>query len=379
MTNPTNAVATIDHARSFLLSPDVQKTLKDGMQKHMTPDRMCRLVLTAVQKSPKLVECFATPQGKRSVGLCMLTAAQIGLELDGRNAHLVPFKNKGGYMEAVFIPDFKGLINLAYNHPRVKDINVEVVYTNDVFVYRKGLNPVIEHTPTIDGEPGELRAVYAIATIDGTGKTFVVMSAREVDAVRRSSRGADQPDSPWNKWEASMWRKTACKQLCKIIPQSPELQRALAVEDEFEETGRTASSVTIDVKAEPEMKFSKQIATQAPPEQKVEEPGSASQSATDVDASTGNDATTAEKPNPKDSPQPAPAEPALATQLENFFRSEANAGFEDVKKTVLRLQPQLSPEWNVKSFAELTDQQLKNLWGGRRGTVREVRNDLKAK
>jgi len=367
------AVATIDHARQFLLSPEVQKSLKDGMQKHMTPDRMCRLVLTAVQKSPKLVECFATPQGKRSIGLSMLTAAQIGLEIDGRNAHLVPYKNKGGYMEAVLIPDYKGLVNLAFNHPRVKDINVEVVYTNDVFTYRKGLNPVIEHTPTIDGEPGELRAVYAIATIDGTGKTFVLLPAREVEAVRKSSRGADQPDSPWNKWEAEMWKKTACKRLCKIIPQSPELQRALAVEDEFEETGKVASSVTIDLqRVEPEVRFSKPT-SELPPEQAEPTSDSSAPSEPVVETPQPNKAVEKPKtPEGETKPGQTDREQTQAEKLEAYYRDTCQADFATVMAVMVKLQSSWS-EVTAKSFAELTEVQQKALWGGRPGISREIK------
>lgn len=382
MSNPNTAVATIDHARSFLLSPEVQKSLKDGMQKHMTADRMCRLVLTAVQKSPKLIECFATPQGKRSVGLCMLTAGQIGLELDGRHAHMVPFRNKGGYMESVFIPDYKGLIKLAFNHPKIRDINAECVYMNDHFTYRKGLNVVLEHEPTIDGDPGDLRAAYAIASLDGGGKTLVVLFRRDIDRIRASSRGADQPDSPWNKFESAMWLKSAVKQLSKIIPQSPELQKALAVEDEFEETGRTANSVTIDVNAEPEVRFQKKITTQAPPEQEIVEPGSAQDVAAETVAPETVTSPEPEKRTRKVKevhPETPTVEPSLAAQIEAFYRTEAGATFENVKATVLRLQPSWKDSLTATNYAELTEAQQKTLWNGRHGTVREVKKDLTPK
>ena len=60
-----------------------------ALPKHVTPDRLIRVALTAVQNTPKLLEC-----DRRSLLSAVMTCAQLGLEPDGvlGQAYLVPFR-----------------------------------------------------------------------------------------------------------------------------------------------------------------------------------------------------------------------------------------------------------------------------------------------
>ncbi len=417
----TMAVATIDTARKFLTSEGVQATLKHGLQGHMTADRMCRLVLTAIQKTPKLMQCFDSEPGKRSIGLCMLTAGQIGLEIDGRHAHIVPFKNKAGYMEAVFIADFKGLIKLAYNHPKVLSIWAEEVRVADQFTYRRGSNPMIEHVIPLDVARGDLLGAYACCELAGSkNAVFVVLNLEDIDRIKSSSRGADDSSSPWQTAPGEMMKKSALRALSKVIPQSAELQRALSTEDEFEDTGKVANSLTIDVHSEPEVKFARQSSTTATttPAQLVTEPGPVPE----PDPSGGGEpaqeqtATEAqgEKPaqprtrKPRQEPPPSQSETqstaateakaavatsaaptpvastgpmaggALHSEVEAIFREKCpGADFPAILKTMARLDNKWK-DCKAKSFAELPPRFLNDLRNGHAGLTREVNKDINA-
>lgn len=380
---PNTALVTVDAAKKFLTDPTTQAEINRGLSKHMTADRMCRLALTAVQKNPKLLECFATSAGKRSIALAMLTAGQIGLEIDGRHAHLVPFKNKAGYMEAVFMADYKGLIKLAHNHPNVLSIWADEVRKNDHFIFSRGTAPKIEHLISLDQDRGDLIGAYACCELrDSKMPVFVVLALTDIDRIKSSSRGANDDNSPWQTAPGEMFKKSALRQLSKVIPQSAELQKALSTEDEFEDTGRTASSLTIDVQPQPEVRFQKTIATEAPTEQQVAgATAGAEQEATQPEQQQET-STKEKRKNPSvDLPQTdaGEPEPSLAEQIAKFYSDETAgvAGFVQVMATMGRMKPSFIADEPAKTFAELSEAKQKSLWGGRHGLVRAVREDLK--
>lgn len=241
--NKTTAVTPFDSAKKILSDDNFKKQIALALPRHMTADRMLRVALTACLKQPKITEACSTSAGKASLCQAMLLASQLGLELDGRQAHLVPFKDKNLGMIVQFIPGYQGLIGLAYNHPKVKAIWADVVYEKDTFIHKKGLDRILEHVPADEDDRGELTHAYAVCEMEGGAKTFVCLTKRDVMKAKKSSRGSDSDYSPWNTFPEAMWAKTAIRNLCKFIPQSSELREALDVDDEN-------NPVTIDVKSE---------------------------------------------------------------------------------------------------------------------------------
>jgi hypothetical protein len=75
-----------------------------------------------------------------------LEAAQLGLEPDGRLAHLVPrWNNKKGHHECTLNIDYKGYVDLMFRGGFVRRIHADVVYEGDIFVYELG--EVKKHVP----------------------------------------------------------------------------------------------------------------------------------------------------------------------------------------------------------------------------------------
>ena len=81
--------------------------LELAMAEHMSSERLIRLALTAATHNPKLLDCT-----QESIGLSLLTASQLGIEPNGRDGHLVPYKTT-----CQFLPDYKGLVKLATGAP----------------------------------------------------------------------------------------------------------------------------------------------------------------------------------------------------------------------------------------------------------------------
>ncbi|HJA77567.1 MAG TPA: recombinase RecT [Candidatus Desulfovibrio gallistercoris] len=195
------------------------KAIQSCLPKHMTPERMCRIAVQTISKSKQLQRC--SPQ---SLVAAIVEASSLGLEIDVRGqAYLVPYRDT-----VTLIPGYKGLMDLAYRSGRVANIYAETVCENDEFSFRLGLSPTLEHTPNLENR-GDLRAVYAVARLKEADPVFVVLGKSEVEKVRKASKASG--DGPWKTWEEEMWKKTAIRRLCKYLPLSPEMQRAVAIDE----------------------------------------------------------------------------------------------------------------------------------------------------
>ena len=197
-----------------------------ALPKHMTPERMMRVCNTAISKTPALLDCEP-----RSLMGAIIQSSQLGLEPDGvlGHAYLIPFNNrKTGRVECQFIAGYKGLIELSRRSGQISTVYAHAVHANDEFRYTLGLDPTLIHKPT-SGEPGELIAVYAVCHLRDGGKQFEVLQRREIDAIRSQSKAGNS--GPWVTHYDEMAKKTALRRLCKLLPTSPELARAAALDE----------------------------------------------------------------------------------------------------------------------------------------------------
>jgi recombination protein RecT len=190
-----------------------------ALPKHLTPDRFMRVAATAIMKTPLLKECEQV-----SFINALLSLSQLGIEPDGRRAHLIPFKNnKRGVVECTLIIDYKGLVELAMRSGTVANIHADVVCENDVFVYDCG--EIKEHKINFRQPRGKVYAAYAMCKFkDGTVKAEV-MSLEEIGAIKdRSKAGSFGPwITDWNE----MAKKTVFRRLSKWLPLSPEYREIL--------------------------------------------------------------------------------------------------------------------------------------------------------
>lgn len=215
--------------RSFLMSDGVVNAIKLALPKHITPEKIIRVALTAAVKNPTLLEC--SPE---SVYLSILNLAQIGLIPDGRMAALVPFAR-----EAKAMPMYQGLVHLAYQSDRVASCTGCAVREKDYFEWERGTTEYLRYKPSEEPDAGPLTHAWAMVTMSNGGKPFVVLNRREVMAAKACSKTSRRSDSPWNnpETEPAMWAKTAFLRLSKWIPQSPDLIRAMELNDEAESYG----------------------------------------------------------------------------------------------------------------------------------------------
>lgn len=215
--------------KTLFEGPHVAKMLADALPKHLNSSRFARVFMGNFQRTPKLQEC--TPE---SLLLSMLQAASAGLETDGvlGQAYLIPYGK-----ECQLQLGYRGLMRLAMNSNVVADIDAQVVYEKDTFEYELGLEPTLKHKRHDEtDDAGALKYVYAVCRFKDGTKKFVVMNRREITQIKTKAQGTDRSDSPWKQWEPEMWKKSAIKRLCKMLPLSTADQRMIQAEDSIETT-----------------------------------------------------------------------------------------------------------------------------------------------
>tara|TARA_R110000764_G_scaffold29039_1_gene68251 strand:+ start:927 stop:1718 length:792 start_codon:yes stop_codon:yes gene_type:complete len=193
-----------------ILSSDIMKDqFAKAMPKHLDPDRFVRIAITALTKTPKLQECT-----QESVFKCLLDLSSLGIEPDGRRAHLIPYGK-----ECTLILDYKGIVELMRRSGDVSKIHADTVCENDVFEH--DLGHISKHTFDLKTDRGAMYAVYAQVTLKDGSTQSAIMSKAEVDGIRGRSKAGKF--GPWVSDYDEMAKKTAIRRVSKLVPFSPEV------------------------------------------------------------------------------------------------------------------------------------------------------------
>lgn len=193
------------------------------LPRHMTPDRMLKLVLVAVNRTPKLLQC-----SQESVIESVMRSAELGLDCSGTlgEAYLVPYGKT-----CQFIPGYKGLVKLARQSGELSRIEAEVVHEHDDFDYQKGSDFKLTFRPNFRGDRGDPIGAYALIEFKDGGMQADFMTTSEIEAIRNNSPGKNS--GPWKDHWDEMARKTVWRRLSKWAPLSYDLlNKAIEYSDE---------------------------------------------------------------------------------------------------------------------------------------------------
>lgn len=238
------------------LEPKLERVLP----KHLTPTRLTQVLSTMIYKAPDLQRCT-----KDSVILGIMTAAELGLDLapSSGEAYLVPYWNsKVGAKEAQFQPGYKGLVKLARQSGEIASLRAEVVREGEEFVYAFTPDLEFRHVPAL-GSTAEVVAAYAVAKLRNGEYQIAVLTVDEIEAIRRRSKAGK--DGPWVTDWIEMAKKTAIRRLCKLLPRSLELDRAIEADEvEYEQGPSVVVSRPPGVVARGSAALASRLASQAP-------------------------------------------------------------------------------------------------------------------
>lgn len=218
--------------RAELMGKPMTSQLQMALPPHVKVEQFQRVLITAIQQTPKLLNC-----DRRSLFGEAMKAAQLGLLTDGflGEAYLIAGWDGIAQMRV----GYKGLMKLARQSGEISNIYAEAVFKEDSFDYELGLNRTLRHKAFEGGPRGELTHVYAVAKWrDGSDPDFIVMTRAEIEDLRdnrsdgyKAFKAGKIKSTPWATDFVAMAKKTVIRALCKLLPQSLNLQRAMKLED----------------------------------------------------------------------------------------------------------------------------------------------------
>src|SRR5215469_10764704 len=200
--------------RDWLQSEHFKRDLAATLPKFMEPDKFIKIAFQATFRQPKLLSCT-----KESFFNCLLQLAAMGLEPDGRRAHLIPYKDV-----CTLIVDWKGIAELLRRNKDVVAMHADVVGLNDHFEVRFGTRGILDHEPNLRSR-GNIYCAYSWVRLPDGTEEYDVMARDEIEAVRKRSRAAE--DGPWVSDWNEMAKKTVFRRHSKRLPISPQTRDAL--------------------------------------------------------------------------------------------------------------------------------------------------------
>lgn len=218
-----------------------------ALPEHIPVDRFKRVLMTAVQNNPDLVNA-----DRQSLWNSAMRAAQDGLLPDGREGAIVIYNTKekrdGSEVwikKAQWMPMVFGILKKVRNSGELAMITARVVYAGDQFRYwidEKGEHVLYE--PADDPDTKVIRRVFALARTKD-GESYVeVMSPAEIEKVRSVSRAKDK--GPWVDWYDEMAKKTVIRRLSKRLPMSSDLDDLIRRDDGLYNFGEAREGAKVE-------------------------------------------------------------------------------------------------------------------------------------
>jgi recombination protein RecT len=233
----TQAVAQRDTTPGALIK-QYSSSFATVLPTHVKPETWVRLAQGALKKGKRLdngrgpfeLEVAATNNPGAFLA-ALLDAARQGLTPGSEEYYLTPRKVKG-QLEILGITGYQGYVELMYRAGAVSSVVVQVVRENDEYRYQRGVDrtPIHRFKPFArEADRGPIVGVYAYAEMQNAAVSQVVeLNQDDIDRIKAVNPAAGSEYSPWTKWEAAMWMKSAARQLRKWVPTSAEYRTAIA-------------------------------------------------------------------------------------------------------------------------------------------------------
>jgi recombination protein RecT len=223
MTDKPLAKRKPNELRELIEGSEFRAQLAKALPNAMSPERFVRITVTSTMRNPRLLQC-----SRQTFFRCLLDLSAIGLEPDGRQAYLIPRKNKKtGEIDCTLIIGYQGIKELLYRNGDIIDEHSDVVGDMDHFEYEFGSQKHLIHRPNVHSR-GRIFAAYSYISLPRGGQTFQVMGIEEIEAVRK--RSASPEEGPWISDWSEMAKKTVFRRLAKGLPLSPKTRDALELD-----------------------------------------------------------------------------------------------------------------------------------------------------
>lgn len=242
---------------ALLENPKVAKGMAAVAGKYLQPDKMLRLCINAVHKTPDLLKC-----DPKTVLGAMMASAALDLEPNTvqQQAFLIPYarnKKVGDEWVKVYDCQFqigaRGFRTLAYRSPLIKSLEAEAIRKGDHWKHRVGSQAFLEFEKALT-DRGELIGAFSYARLADGLEIACVLPLEEILKIRgrsetyrsltaaiekaqsekdRARAEAKLAETPWVMWLDDMAAKSATKKHAKQLPldAAPQLAVAAGLDD----------------------------------------------------------------------------------------------------------------------------------------------------
>lgn len=215
-----------------------------ALPRHLNPDRMARLAVTAFSTTPKLQEC-----DPKSIAASIMTAGQLGLEPGVNGAgFLVPYGRT-----CTFVPGWKGLVDLVSRSGR-GTVYTGVIFKDQQYTFTDGARrDLVIHNETDMDAPEDITHAFAIGWVKDAAMPIIELWT--VEKIRKHRDKYNKVGkSHYSFRDFEMYaRKIPLLQVLKYMPSSTELSNAIDISNAAE-AGRGAiieNGIVIDTNQEP--------------------------------------------------------------------------------------------------------------------------------
>ena len=153
----------------------------------------------------------------------------------GIHSYILPI---GG--RAVFCPGYKGIIEVWRRVPGHNIKSPKVVYTNDYFKLKDGINggkdaSGLEHEPYLEGDRGDVKGIYVIWSYH-EHCDYLYMTIDELEDYKEEvlSKLPKGVYSAWHTHPLQMMKKTVIKQAAKYGNTNPDVSHVIHLDDQTE-------------------------------------------------------------------------------------------------------------------------------------------------
>jgi len=208
------------------LKQKIIQEIKDLHIKYINPSKLAEEMMKEFNRNPKLLECTE----ESIINFCKTTALAGTDRIGSGGMWAVPHYNKEAKrLELTAIPDWRLLVEKAKLAKAIVHASADVIYPEDEIEYEKGLEPKFKHIPKLEHK-GSPIAYYCIYILPNGIKDFVIMTKKEIEKIRESSKSKDF--GPWKDYYDEMAKKTVIKRALKLFEgASPELTMLIELDN----------------------------------------------------------------------------------------------------------------------------------------------------
>lgn len=195
--------------------------LAAALPKHLNPDRMARLALTAFSQNKALQQC-----DPKTVFSSLIVLSQLGLEpgIDGQG-YLVPYGKT-----CTPVPGWKGYVDLVSRSGR-GTVYSGVIFRDQKYTFTDGARrDLVIHNETDLDDPDDITHAYAIGWVKDAAMPIIELwRTSKVIKHRDKYNKVGQKHYSFGNFEMYA-RKVVLLQVVKYMPKSVELQTAMEID-----------------------------------------------------------------------------------------------------------------------------------------------------